>query len=92
MFVRANFNTDVVTINGQLGNVNDLIIVQQGPTDFLQVIITTVGGGATFTENVPLSLVGNIFVNGNEGDDILRLEYNAGRHHETGRRERQRLF
>jgi hypothetical protein len=80
MLVNPNFTTKQLSVVGQPGNANDLIIVQGSAIPgTLHVTVTTVGGGATYTEIVPLSQTNNIVVSGGEGNDILRLEYNGGK-------------
>lgn len=80
MLVNPNFTTDVLTVIGQPGNVNDLIIVQGSAIPgALHVSVGTVGQPGSFSEIVPLSQTNTINVNSGDGNDIIRLEYNGGR-------------
>ncbi|MEZ6073496.1 MAG: hypothetical protein R3C10_25275 [Pirellulales bacterium] len=81
MLVNPNFTTDVLTVNGQTNaGANDLIIIQgTAIPGQLHVTVSTVGGGPTYTEIVPLSQTNSIIVNGKDGNDIIRVEYNGGK-------------
>ena len=80
MLVNPNFTSDVLTVSGQTGNVNDLIIVQgTAIPGQLHVTVGTVGGGPTYTEIVPLSQTNSITINAGSGNDIVRIEYNGGK-------------
>ncbi len=74
MLVNPNFTTDVLTVNGQPGVVGEVIVVQG--SSIPGTLHVSVG---PFSEIVPLSQVNSIVVNGNDGDDFIRLEYNGGR-------------
>ena len=80
MYVDSNQTSSTLTVTGQSGSSNDFIEVKRStiPTGLL-VTVGTVGGSLFYSEIVPFSQTDSITVNGFNGNDIIRLEDNAGK-------------
>ncbi len=74
LLVNPDYATDILTIQGQPGVVDELVVVQGTATPGEMHV--SVG---TFTEIIPWPQINSIAINAGGGQDIVRLEFNAGK-------------
>ncbi|MBC8108158.1 MAG: hypothetical protein H7Z14_16350, partial [Anaerolineae bacterium] len=82
MLVDSNQTANTLTVTGQIyaSDQNDFIEIKRStvPTGLL-VTVGTVGGSVFYSEIVPFSQTNSITVQGFNGNDLIRLEDNAGK-------------